>query len=81
MKIRSIRREIQILRTYALVSTVAAGAFLLGATHEARTTSFDSITLHRINVIDREGKLAMIITNHDDAPGAIINGKHVQRTG
>jgi hypothetical protein len=81
MKIRSIRREIQILRVYALLSTVAAGAFLLGAVHEAKNTSFDTITLHRINVVDREGKLAMVITNHDNAPDAIINGKHVKRTG
>jgi hypothetical protein len=81
MKIRSIRREIQILRVYALVTTIAAGAFLLGAVHEAKSASFDTITLHRINIVDREGKLAMVITNHDNAPDAIINGKHVKRSG
>lgn len=81
MKIRSIRREIQILRVYALLSTVAAGAFLLGAVHEAKNASFDTVTLHRINVLDREGKLAMVITNHDNAPDAITNGKHIKRTG
>jgi len=80
MKIRSIRREIQILRVYALLSTLAGGALLLGVVHEAKNASFDTITLHRINIVDREGKLAMIITNHDNAPGAIINGKHVQRS-
>jgi hypothetical protein len=81
MKVRSIRREIQILRVYALLSTVAAGAFLLGAVHEAKNASFDTITLHRINVVDREGKLAMIITDHDDFPPPIINGKPVKRMG
>ena len=81
MKIRLIRREIQVLRAYALLSIVAAGAFLLGAAHEARNASFDTITLHRINVVDREGKLAMVITDHDDFPPPIINGKPVKRTG
>ncbi|HET9392206.1 MAG TPA: hypothetical protein VFO29_01600 [Candidatus Rubrimentiphilum sp.] len=80
MKVHSIRREIQILRVYTLVSTVAAGAFLLGAVHESKNASFDTVTLHQINVVDREGKLAMVITNHDNAPDAIINGKHVRRS-
>src|ERR1700676_346582 len=79
MKIRSIRREIQILRVYALLSTIAAGTFLLGAVYEARHVSFDTITTHRINVLDREGKLAMTITNHDDFPPPIVNGKRVKR--
>lgn len=81
MKVRSIRREVQILRVYSMVSTVVAGMFLLGAVHEAKTASFDVITVHRVNVIDREGKFAMIITNHDDAPDAIVNGQHVKRNG
>mgnify|MGYP001191869273 CR=1 FL=1 len=79
MKLGSVRREIRILRAYALVSTLAAGAFLLGAVHEARTASFDTLTVHRINVLDREGKLAMVITNHDDFPPPIVNGKPVKR--
>ena len=79
MNIRSIRREIRILRAYALLSTVAAGAFLLGAVHEAKSASFDTITLHRINIVDRAGKLAMIITDHDDFPPPIINGKSSKR--
>lgn len=81
MKIRSIRREIQILRVYALLSTVAAGAFLLGAVHEAKSASFDTITVHRINVVDREGRPAMVITDHDDFPQPLMNGKSGNRRG
>lgn len=81
MKIHSIRREIQILRVYALVSTITAGAFLLGAVHEAKSASFDTITVHRINVVDREGRRAMVITDHDDFPQPIMNGKSGKRRG
>ncbi len=81
MKIHLIRREMQILRAYALVSTVAAGAFLLGAVHEAKSASFDTLTVHRINVVDRAGKLAMILTDHDDFPPPVINGKPGKRQG
>lgn len=79
MKVRTIRREIQILRAYALASTVVVGVSLLGAVHESKSASFDSLTVHRINVLDREGKLAMVITNHDDFPPPIVNGKPVKR--
>jgi len=37
------------------------------------------ITVHRINVIDREGKLAMVLADHDDFPLPIVNGTPVKR--
>jgi hypothetical protein len=82
MQVRSFRHEIRILRYYALGMTFFAGAVLLGAAHEAaKIASFDTITVHRINVVDREGKLAMVITDHDDMPPPIINGKVYERHG
>ncbi|HLI96107.1 MAG TPA: hypothetical protein VKT72_08480, partial [Candidatus Baltobacteraceae bacterium] len=82
MRISSIRREIRLLRLYALGSTVLAGVFLLGAVHEAsQNATFDTLTVHQIKVMDREGKLAMIITDHDDFPPPIINGKALHRMG
>ena len=78
MKRRSIRRELGVLRVYAFLSTVAASIFLVGAI-QAKNASFDTLTVHRINVMDREGKLAMILTDHDDFPLPIVNGKAVKR--
>jgi hypothetical protein len=75
MKIRSIRREIQILRVYALLSTIAAGAFLLGAVHKAKNASFDTITVHRINLVDNDGALRLAISNKDNFPPPIMHGK------
>ncbi len=82
MQTRSIRREIRLLRYYALGITLFAGIALLGAVHEAsRNATLDTLTVHRINVIDREGKLALVITNHDDFPPPIINGHTFRRGG
>jgi len=82
MQTRSIRREIRLLRAYAVGMTLFAGIVLLGAVHEASgNTAFDTITVHRINVIDREGKLAMVITDHNDMPAPVINGKTFERHG
>ena len=76
MRSSRLRREIQFLRCYALGVTVLGGAvFLVGAVHAARPVEFDRITAHRIDVVDREGKLAMILTSHDDFPDPVQNGK------
>lgn len=71
----------RLLRYYALGMTLLAGVFLIGAVAAAKKASFDTITVHRIDVVDREGKLAMIITDHDDFPPPIVNGKKWKRSG
>lgn len=81
MQTRSIRREIRLLRYYAVGMTLFAGIVLLGAVHEAsRNASLDTLTVHRINVVDRAGKLALVITNHDDFPPPVINGHTFRRS-
>jgi hypothetical protein len=70
------------LRWYAVGMTLFTGVMLLGAVREAtREVTFDTITVHRINVIDRERRRAMIITDHDDFPPPIVNGKVFNRSG
>ena len=74
MKIRSIRREIRLLRIYALASTAFAALALLGAAEAVHEATLDTLTVHRINVMDREGKLAMVLTSHDDVPAPVQYG-------
>lgn len=58
-----------------------AGLFLTGAAYEAhRNAAFDTLTVHRINVLDREGKLAIVITNHDNFPLPVVNGEPEPRS-
>ena len=81
MRSSRLRREIQFLRCYALGVTVIGGAvFLTGASHQARPVEFDRIVVHRIDVVDRAGKLAMVLTDHEDFPEPVILGKTVHRT-
>lgn len=70
------------LRYYAAGLTLFAGIVLLGASREAGgSATFDAITVHRIDVVDREGKAAMIITDRDDYPPPVIDGKTFRRQG
>lgn len=62
----------RILRICTLSSCVIAAAALLGASQAMRQVSFDTVTVHRINVMDQEGKLAMVIASHDDEGTPVI---------
>jgi hypothetical protein len=74
MRIRSIRRQIRMLQICTVTSSLVAALALLGAAQAVRQVAFDSITVHRINVMDREGKLAMVIAGHDDEATPVILG-------
>jgi hypothetical protein len=56
--------------------TLAAGVLLTAFAGTAlRTQRFDEITVHRINVVEPDGTLRMVISNHDRFPGVIVRGK------
>ncbi len=65
-------------RFLVIYSCVLAGVFafmmLTGFTSSGRT-SFDEITVHRINVVEPDGTLRMVISNHAKLPGIIVRGK------
>jgi hypothetical protein len=58
------------LPLYAAAITCAL--FLLAAT--PRKTTFDEITVERINIVEPNGTLRMVISNHARLPGIIVRG-------
>jgi hypothetical protein len=66
----------RMLAAYAGVATalLAVMAFTAGA---PRTQDFDEITVHRIKVVEPDGTLRMVISNHDRFPGVIEKGKEL----
>jgi hypothetical protein len=63
------------LRPY-LPSTTAAAQ----STAAAPSATFDTLTVHRIDVVDPDGKLRLVIANSAQLPGAIRDGKSYQRS-
>ncbi len=59
----------------AVVSTLLAVTLLAGFRPGKQPTSFDAIDVHRINVVEPDGTLRMVISNKAAFPGAIIRGK------
>jgi len=64
------------LGIYATVLTAAfAGLLLMGAKSAPMNADFDTITVHRINVVEPDGTLRMVISDHAKFPGLILHGK------
>jgi hypothetical protein len=63
------------LTAYTGVLTVGvAVALLSGFTEDNRNQRFDTITVQRINVVEPDGKIRMVLTNNNRIPGVIVNG-------
>ncbi|GFE84294.1 hypothetical protein GCM10011487_62940 [Steroidobacter agaridevorans] len=65
----------KLLAAYAGVLTVGVTAALLsGFTGDNMNPRFDTISVQRINVVEPDGKIRMVLTNNNRIPGLIING-------
>ena len=58
-----------------IITLVFAATVVFGLFSKNNSTDFDQITVHRINVVEPDGTLRMVISNHDKLPGIIVKGK------
>jgi hypothetical protein len=73
-----LRRDVRWLKIYAFSSTVAFTILALAAfqrPNAAPKTKFDEIDVERINIVEKDGKLRLVISNRDRSPGPIAYGK------
>ncbi len=63
---------------YSLGLTCLMAVQFLHAQHHSNNAEFDQITVHRVNVVEPDGTLRMVISNHASLPGIIIHGKERQ---
>jgi len=61
------------LAVYSACATSMLGILLLGAARRAPTT-FDEITVHRINVVEPDGTIRLVLSDHARLPGLIVHG-------
>jgi hypothetical protein len=71
-----IRRQTRPLRVYATAMTVLAGVLSLSAFQsQSPRTRFSEIDVERINIVEPDGKLRMVISNRPRSIGPIYKGK------
>lgn len=76
---RSLRREIQCLRVYAITSSLILVVLCTAAFRQATTAKFDEISVGRINVVDANGALRLVISNKDRMHPGMMDGKLIDR--
>ena len=54
--------------------SIVAGALLMGAT-STRSQRFDTITVKRINIVEPDGTLRMVLSNKAQFPGVIVKAE------
>jgi hypothetical protein len=71
-----IRRELRLLKGYAVVVTMILGTLFIAAFKQsARNEKFTEIDVERINIVEPDGKLRMVISNRPRSIGPIYKGK------
>jgi hypothetical protein len=71
-----IQRQIRPLRIYAFLMTAVAGVLSLAAFQgQPSRTAFKEIDVERINIVEPDGKLRMVLSNRPRSIGPIYKGK------
>ncbi|HTL05217.1 MAG TPA: hypothetical protein VL241_05675 [Gemmatimonadales bacterium] len=71
-----IRSELRLLKGYAALSTLLLALLTTAAFRQAaQKTRFTEIDVERINVVEPDGKLRMVISNRPRSIGPIYKGK------
>ena len=85
-----MERELRLLKVHAIISTAVIGVLLLGAFRQAappeaarnaEKVRFDEIDVQRINIIEPNGTLRMVLSNAARSQGPLYKGKPFFYTG
>ena len=85
---RSLRRDIRLLQAYAGISSIAfvflavaafAPSTALRAGQPSAPQKIDELTVQRINVVDADGTLRMVISNKDRMHPGVMDGVTINR--
>jgi hypothetical protein len=75
-----IEKEVRLLKTYAVVATLFCTIFLLSAfVLQGKKQKFEEIDVERINVVEKDGKLKMVISNAQRQHPGSVDGKLIPR--
>jgi hypothetical protein len=77
---RSLRRELNALRAYAVVSGGALVVMAVaGFGQPAAPQNLGEINVQRINIVDADGTLRMVLSNKDRMHPGVLDGKTIDR--
>ena len=75
-----LQRDVRLLKAYAFVVTLALGVLAFAGFSQAnQKTRFAEIEVERINIIEKDGKLKMVISNGERQHPGVIDGRTLAR--
>jgi hypothetical protein len=76
-----VERDVRFLKIYAAVTSLLCAVFLLEgfAYQENRKQKFEEIDVERINIVEKDGRLRMVISNRERQHPGVVDGKVMPR--
>jgi hypothetical protein len=75
------RRKLALLRANLTVSSALLIVLVLGAFRRTAPMRLDELTVERINVVEKDGRVRLVIANDDRSPGVVVSGKLISKPG
>ena len=66
-----LEKEVRFLKIYALASTLGFSLLLLASFKSSKHQKFEEIDVERINIVEKDGSLKMVISNQEKQTGFI----------
>lgn len=71
-----LQRDVRFLKAYSLIITLLLAVIAFSAISRAdQKNKFEEIDVERINIVEKDGKLKLVISNKDHFPDPVIDGK------
>jgi hypothetical protein len=75
-----LEKEVRFLKIYAVITTLFCAIFFFSAfSLQSKKPKFEEIDVERINIVEKDGKLRMVISNQERQHPGIVNGKIIKR--
>ena len=75
-----LQRDVRLLKAYSLLITFLFAVIAFTSMTQAnQKTKFEEIDVERINVVEKDGKLKLVISNGDRQHPGVIDGRTLQR--
>jgi hypothetical protein len=77
-----LEKDVRFLKVYASAATLVCVVLIASAfTLQSRKQKFEEIDIERINIVEKDGKLRMVISNEARQHPGIVDGKIIERKG
>jgi hypothetical protein len=77
-----LEKEVRFLKAYTVISTLVFMVLAFAAFQKSnQKTKFEELDVERLNIIEKDGKLKVVLANQAKAPPVVFNGKTLSKGG